>query len=557
MSLKLRMSSTSFSMDNKNIAARLAYWAEQTPHNIAVNHPERTNDGFKYIEYSFSQLEKKANSIAFYLKNNGVTKGQKILCFVRPKRDFSAIVFALFKIGSIPICIDPVMGKKNLLKAIEQIQPESMIAEPEVHFISKLYRSKFRTIKNKFTTGSFKFLGTVKSLKDAIETEQVILEHLNDDDEAAVLFTSGGTGIPKGVQYTHSIFNAQTDILKRMFNLTSEDVDLPGFPLFSLFTIAMGMKSSIPFMNPSKPSQANPEFLVKNINDQKATFVAGSPAIWKGVAEYCLKNNIQLPTVKYLVMFGAPVNKEMHENFSKILTNGTTYTPYGATECLPVSNTSGKEILSLDIDQDKLNGTFIGKVIEENQVKIIKTTDDILNWDNVKELALGEIGEIIIHGPTTTKLYVGMEDKTKEAKIIDNDGKTWHRMGDLGYLDQNQNLWFCGRKTHRVNLDQESFVSSIPHEIPFMRIRGVNKVALIPAVNNQGKAALVIEKKKDVQNEHILKDIKAINEQIIREDIIKEYYQYKELPVDVRHNIKIDRVKLANMAKQGRLRELQ
>ncbi len=543
-------------MINANIALRLKDWSEKTPHSVAVNHPVKKDGKFLYDSYTFSELEQRANNIAHFFKSYGITKNSKVLTFVKPTKDFSAIVFALFKLGATPIFIDPGMGKKNLLQAIEQISPEFMVAEPIVHLISFLYSKKFKSIKVSFNIGSLEF-GKIKSLKNIQENETSILEKLKPEDQAAILFTSGGTDIPKGVEYTHSIFNAQTDILKRMFQLTPQDIDMPGFPLFSLFTIAMGMKSSIPFMNPSKPASANPKDLVQNIKDQKATFVAGSPAIWVSVADYCLENSITLDTVKYLVMFGAPVNIELHKKFAKVLTNGTTYTPYGATECLPVSNTSGREILSMFNDNFQTKGTFIGKTIDENSLKIIATTDKALSWDEIEELPINTIGEIIVHGPTTTKQYVGMEMKTKEAKIQDTGMRTWHRMGDLGFIDENGNLWFCGRKSHRIKTENNNFKSSIPNELPYQQVSGVNKVAIIPNPNNVNKAAVVVERNQKVKNSTLKNDLILVTKKIQQDDFITEFYECKKLPVDIRHNIKIDRLKLSQLAINNKLKVLR
>ena len=176
-------------------------------------------------------------------------------------------------------------------------------------------------------------LSMLERAKTGFESAQ-----LEPDETAAILFTSGGTGRPKGVVYTHKIYYEQTRLLQELFSLDENEIDFPCFPLFSLFTLCMGMTSCIPDMNPSQPAKADPKQLLRNITDNKVTFMAGSPAIWEALGSYCIKNNLTLPSVKYLVMFSAPVRNELHRRFSRILPNGATYTPYGATESLPVAN---------------------------------------------------------------------------------------------------------------------------------------------------------------------------------------------------------------------------
>ena len=390
-----------------NIADRFTQIAQKYHNKVAVKYPRRAGNKYRYDSITFGELESLANKYANGLSEIGFSRGSKTLLFVRPSLQFPALVFALFKLGVIPVLIDPGMGRKNLLAAIEEIAPQGLIAEPEVHFLSLLFGKSFKSVKFKVTTKGPKIgkclpLASLKNSKDSFANEQ-----LEPDEMAAILFTSGGTGRPKGVVYTHKIYTEQTRLLQELFNLTDSEIDLPCFPLFSLFTLCMGMTSCIPDMDPSKPAKANPQKLLQNITDNKVTFMAGSPAIWEALGDYCEKNKITLPTVKYLVMFGAPVRNELHEKFSKILPNGTTYTPYGATESLPVSNISGKIILEQTaILTEQGKGTCVGAPVPGVEVSIIEISDDIIeNIKNARLLKPFEIGEIAVKGDIVTASY--------------------------------------------------------------------------------------------------------------------------------------------------------
>jgi len=517
-----------------------------------------------YEYLTFSELEALSYKYALGLKKMGFKKGDRTLIFVRPSLDFSAITFAIFKLGLIPIFIDPGMRKVNLIRAIQQVQSIGLIAVPEVHILRLLYRNAFQTIKYFITTGKMRW-GSMKTLHQlkitSIDSANQKIEEVHPEDTAAILFTSGGTGIPKGVVYTHKIFSEQTDILKEIYQLTENDVDVPGFPLFSLFTVAMGINSCIPDMNPSKPAKANPKKLVANIKDNKATFIAGSPAIWERVADYCLKQNITLPTIKTLVMFGAPISVELHQKFKNILINGTTYTPYGATESLPVSNVSGKYILE---NASKLThqgkGTCLGKPVPTIQVKIIKITDDpIVDIKNAIELPTGEMGEIIVSGSVVTKEYFKMREKTEETKIYDTETNTfWHRMGDIGYWDDLGRLWFGGRMTHRVET-KDGLLSSIQCEAIFNQHNKIKKTALIGLEKN-GKQipGIVVERlDKKIPTGHeknmMLNELKKMGMEHKHTETITDFYFHRSFPVDVRHNIKIDRLQLRDEAQAGKL----
>lgn len=542
---------------NANIALKLPLLASELKDKPAVTFggmkPDKGRD-FTYQTLSFSELEIRSNYLAYKLQAIGLKPGMKVLMFVRPSVNFSAITFALFRAGLVPIFIDPGMGKENLLRAVTHIKPDGLIAEKQVHWLRQFYRRPFSTVKFSITVSGSTWwnLGDkLHSIEKWLKHEKelpTIMHKVTPEDPAAILFTSGGTGIPKGVLYTHDIFNAQVDRLQKLFNLGPNEIDLPGFPLFSLFTITMGMTSAIPSMDPSRPAQANAEYLVKNINDNKATFIAGSPAIWKNVARYCLEKKLTLPSVKYLVMFGAPIPLSLHEAFDRILPNGDTYTPYGATECLPVANISGSELKGeTKIQMLYGMGTCVGTPAPETEIKIIQITDNIIeNEEGMRALPHKCLGEICVLSRTVTPKYMGMPDKTAEAKIRASNGKLWHRMGDVGFIDDHGRLWFCGRKSHLIKVDNK-IIPTIPIESIINQIGGVSKSALVCPHNDP---IIVIEGRRTPSIE---KEIKSVISNDDRLEEVKGLAFLENFPVDVRHNIKIDRLKIREMAKQGRL----
>lgn len=543
-----------------NIANLLRERANEHPSKDAISAPISYRSGVhKYKTLNFHELEVLSNQYANGFIKNGITKGMKVSVFIKPSVDFSVIVFSLFKIGAIPVFIDPGMGRKNLLKSIAHTKPKALVGEPIVHILRKIFKKPFSSIEIFFTRGKISFGKTVKLSNFENESKSFQIADCKKDELAAILFTSGGTGVPKGVEYTHHIFQTQTKILQEIFSLNNTDVDIPGFPLFSLFTIAMGLKSAIPNMNPSRPAKADPKLLIKNISDHGGTFVAGSPAIWEKVANYCIQNNLTLPTVKYLVMFGAPVSIELHEKFQKILPEGNTYAPYGATESLPVSLSNGKELIqTTKIESQKGLGTCIGKPVPGVAVKIIKITDEALKTFSPElEVPPYDIGEIIIKGDVATKSYHLLPEHTKLAKIFDTEG-FWHRMGDIGYLDKEGRIWFCGRKSHRLNTDK-GLLSSIQCESVFNNHNKVLKSALIgPKINGKTSPSIVIQLKGrkipgKIEKQALISEFKDIAKSYSHTQEIEKFYFAKSFPVDVRHNIKIDRLKIKKMAEQGNL----
>lgn len=509
----------------RNVCNLLDSQIEKFPDKTSIVFPVKNSSS--YLSYTFRELGERVNKIANKLASLGVRPGDKVLLFIKPDLDFCATTFALFKLGAISVFIDPGMPKKMFFKCIKDLEPDVLIGIPKVQILSHVFPSAFHSIRLFIkNTNSIKL--RAHPLFKNIENMSAKFESYvpSSDDLAAILFTSGGTGPAKGVKYTHDIFINQTKMLKKEFDLSEKDTDIPGFPLFSFFTLAMGMKSVIPDMDFSEPGSCDPALLYKNITDSNATFLAGSPAIWERLADFCLEEELTLPTVKYVTMFGAPVKNEIHEKFKQILPSGTTYTPYGATECLPVANISGKTIINQHAAATSSGaGICVGKPLDGVSVQIIEQDKD-------------GIGEIIVHSKNMTKGYYNLAEATKASKLL-LDNKLWHRMGDCGYLEDGE-LWFCGRVKHIVKTSDKIYyptqVEGIINSIP-----RVKRSALVE-INNQ--VAVAIEGRRD---DTLRIDILELMKKDEILSGINYVYFFKKFPVDIRHNIKIDRTKLAKL----------
>ena len=492
---------------------------------------------------TFKELENKIDSYGNAFVNWGIKKGDRSLVFIRPSTDFVAVIFALFKIGAIPVLMDP--GISKLFSLIKKVQAKVLIGTPLIHIlrflrpipgISIFINTKWSIFPK---AHSLKFLPPPSFGRQAVSMEK--------DETAAIFFTSGATGTPKGVVYTHSILLTQINLLRDMFDLKKNDLDVAAFPLFSLFTLSMGITSVIPPVNFSRPAKSDPAPLVKLINDLEGTFLTGSPAIWKKVAHYCHQNNMILHSVKRLALFGTAVDVELHRLLRPLLPKGTTYTPYGATECLPVSNISGKEILKNTASLTKKGkGTCVGFPPEGINIKIIHPVDGpIDDFSLIQELRPYQVGEIIVAGPIVTESYYGEKEQTSLAKIMDGD-TIWHRMGDMGHMDVQGRLWYCGRKTYLVSFEKKILYTSC--EAIFNSHPAVNRSALISL--NQ-RPALVIEKNKTkIPQKTLNREILSMAQSFHHTKDIHEIH-YGRLPVDIRHNIKIDRLKLQESIQRG------
>ena len=537
-----------------NIAQWVSIQAEERPHQRALVFPEgRDNAGRRmYTHLTFAQTESMINRMARGFQEAGVQQGERVCVFITPCLEFMPAVFALYKIGAIVVLIDPGMGRDGLLSCVERIAPTVMVGVPKAMIATVLFAKKFRSVRLKITHGGGTWLWGGRKLQDVMSDDDSPVESPTTlDDEASILFTSGSTGPAKGVRYTHRIFDAQTRAIKEMYDIEPGEIDLPCFPLFGLFTLAQGMTVIIPDMDPTKPAAADPKLLLESIRDHGCTNAFASPALWRNMVKWCVENNETLPTLRRVLSAGAPIPPQLHQEFRKLLQPGVeVHTPYGATESLPVATIGSNMVLEETAAKTNQGlGTCVGHLAPNMTVRIIEISDEpISEWSDDRILPQGEIGEICVKGLVVTTEYKEEPEHTRNAKIQEG-AEIWHRMGDVGYIDEIGRLWFCGRKAHRVACADGTTMFPVPCEALFNMHVDVERSALV-AVNQE--PVIIIEKLResqisDVELSQVLLEIAQSHDLTNR---IQRVLFHPSFPVDVRHNAKIDRPKLARWASQ-------
>ena len=544
-----------------NIGTLLTDTARQMPEAVAVAMPvgRRASGKRKYCQFTFRQLHEDSARLACGLQTMGITPGKRLVLMVRPSIDFISLAFALFKAGAVTVLIDPGMGRKNLLSCLDQVDPAGFVAIPVVHAVRVLTGRRYAKARYNVTVGRRWFWGgpTVRQLRSGSIGDFRPAPTLADDP-AAIIFTTGSTGPPKGVLYSHGNFARQVTEIRDFYGIQSGEIDLPGFPLFALFNCAMGVTTVIPAMDPRRPAQVDPRRFVEAIQDWSVTQAFGSPAIWNVVGRYCQTRGVKLPSLKRVLSAGAPVPPDVLRRMkSAIHHEGDIHTPYGATEALPVASISATEVLAeTAAESDQGAGTCVGSRFPGIRWKVVRARDaPIRNINQIEELPCGEIGELIVSGPVVTREYVTRIETNELAKIA--DGKSvWHRMGDVGYLDEAERFWFCGRQAHRV-LTAEGPMYTIPCEAIFNRHDRVYRSALVGVGPSGRHRPVVVVEPMPGQMPRSGKDRRqflgqlhelAVTSELTRR--IEDFLIHPSLPVDIRHNVKIFREKLAIWAAQ-------
>jgi acyl-CoA synthetase (AMP-forming)/AMP-acid ligase II len=544
-----------------NVARRLTAMAHAMPDNLAVVVPQgRDRHGQRrYAEYSFQELDQDSDRIAAALRQMGVRRGTRIALLVRPSFDFVSLVFALFKSGAVQILIDPGMGRWNLIDCLAAAEPEGFIAISPVHAIRTLLRHKFPKSRLHITAGRRWFWGgsTLAQIRSRPWTPGEIAP-TEPNDPAAIIFTTGSTGPPKGVLYRHINFDTQVDQIRDFYQIAPGEIDLPCFPLFALFNCALGATAVIPDMDPSRPAQVNPAHIVEAIRDYRVTQAFGSPAVWNRVGRYCAEHAIQLPTLHRVLSAGAPVPTAVVATMqSCIAPHGQIHTPYGATESLPVASIGSQEILSETSEQTARGaGICVGRRFSQIDWRIIRVHDGPLtDITQTKGLSSGQIGELIVRGPVVTSEYVTRTESNATAKIQDGAG-FWHRMGDVGYLDGQDRFWFCGRMAHRV-VTPAGPRYTIPCEAIFNQHPALFRSALVGiGVASQQRPIIIAEPHPEqfprtpADRQRLRAELRELAQANPLTSDLDTFLFHPSFPVDIRHNAKIYREQLAVWAAQ-------
>ncbi len=575
-----------------NVASHLARMAAEFPDRPAVHVPigsVNPHADSPHRTLTYRELNADADAVAHGLAALGIGRGTRVALMVPPGVDFFAVTFALFKLAAVPVMIDPGMGVKNLGICLGEAEPEAFIGIAKAHVGRRLFGWAKATVKITVNVGGWRFFCT-RSIGELRQSGLLapradstpLTERVDHSDLAAILFTSGSTGVAKGVEYTHGIFAAQVELLKAVYGIEPGEVDLCTFPLFALFGPALGMACVVPDMDASRPATIDPAKAMSQMRQFGVTQMFGSPAVLGRFSENLpppppsLRGKGELDTtpppssqegggrggggfttLRRVISAGAPARVDVLEAFTKLLPPGVqVFTPYGATEALPVANIGSDEILTetrFATVQGK--GVCVGRPVPGVTVHVIRISDDpIPTWDELLCVPPGVVGEFVVRGPVVTKRYFKRDTATKLAKILDErTGEVLHRMGDVGYTDERGRLWFCGRKSQRVETPHGTYFTDMvepvfntwhPHirtALVGVRCKGVSQPVICLQRSDEVKWRWMWEARRRSATEF------AAQHNATRG--ITTFLVYPDLfPVDVRHNSKIFREKLAAWA---------
>lgn len=525
-----------------DVSELLAAQAASRPGAAAVIHKGRT--------VTFAELDADVSALAAGFGALGLAPGERVALLVPVSPDFVALTFALFRARLCPVFVDPGIGFSNMGKCLAEAAPTTFVGSAKAHAARALGGWAKGSLKRLVgpwpgatTFSRLRAMG--KSGRPAVGPSPLL---------QAVLFTSGSTGAPKGAVYTPEMFSFQVERLRTLFSIKPGEVSVATFPLFALFDAALGQTVVLPDMDYTRPADVDPRALCGLIERHGAVQLFGSPALLDAVARWGEARGRKLSSLRRVLSAGAPVSPRVLKRFKKLLPEGCPiYTPYGATEALPVAVISSDEVLEETAGGSASGkGTCVGRPVEGARVEIIRISDEpIPAWSDDLRVKDGEVGEICVAGPMVSPRYIERPKETALHKIAGKAGDFSHRVGDLGWKDERGRLWFVGRKSQRV-VTRGKTLHTVACEGVFNNHPLVRRTALV-GVEAFGERLPVlcveVEKAAKGREDLLRRELLDLAQRHEATRDVGAILFHPGFPVDIRHNAKIKRELLADWAK--------
>jgi len=515
-----------------NVNDCLDKWFETKKNDISII----SFDAGNLKRTTFDSLKNLTNRYCNYFHSKGMSQGDLILTNLTPSLEYAAVHFALFRLGCIPVIIDTGVSEKQKVACIKESKPVYLISDKQGIILSERYPKEYSSIKLKINISEINFNSPQENLTTTNPS-------IDLEDTLCLFFTSGSTGTPKATIWSQNNVISQITLQNENLNKLHIHNDLIVFPFFLLTSLLKGMTCVIPEINFGNPVASNPIKIITAIKQLKVSSGFASPAFWNEVVDFSISESITLKSLKMITTAGSTIEPNLIEKMIKVMPNAEISAPYGATEAiLPITTINAINLLDKKIVNQTLtgNGVCIGKPVKTATVLVIEPLDDTTQnlWAEIKQLKPYQVGEIIVSGPMVTKGYYKNKTATINSKLTETSTKKlYHRMGDLGYFDDDENLWFCGRK-------KDSFISknytfhTANIEAIFNSILEVKKCAII-RTDNLNLVTLIIEPNSEKLSLIQEKVFKKIDKLLIPIDEVLIYNT--PLPVDNRHNTKIER----------------
>lgn len=505
---------------------------------------------------TYSQLSDRAEALAVGLRDIGVHEGTLCSFMVPPGENAMVLALALWRVGAALVGIEPHShGLRNIAKSLARVGPTVFFGSPEALLARRVFGWGRGTVQTDIVVGPRRLPGvvTLASLERPFCGEPRRSD-ATDDDPALIGFTTGSTGTPKPTVMTRGNLAHMIRGISEQWHLDAdgEIIDMPTFPIFWIIGMSHGGTVVVPPMNFATrgPGDANPARLAETIRRNSVHSMFGSPALLTNLASYCADHDLTLPSIRRIVAGGAEVPGPLFAAVKAVLDGGEMYSDYGATEVLPATEIAGDVVVGETWPRtERGEGLCVGAPLGGVEVRVVGIVDGpIATMQDAEVLPEGSVGEIVVRSPHVSDHYYQSPDDMADNKIADGD-TLWHRLGDTGFLDEAGRVWVCGRRSHRVVTPERTYfpLCCEPVVNTHPEVARSALIAITPADGAGGtgavEPAMCIEVAGGASDRWpaIEVEIRGLLDAHEATRGIRKLLRVKRLPVDRRHNAKIDR----------------
>jgi olefin beta-lactone synthetase len=484
-----------------------------TPSAVAVF------DAKENLKTSWAELLSLVQASRGHLLRAGVTSGDRVAILTPFSARTIASIYACWSEGIVPVVADPGLGISNMRRALRESRPQFVLTMRPTRIASRVLHIAHRAQRLD--------LEAITSLRGHGVTDVPIVA---DSQEAAVLYTSGATGPAKGVVYTHGQLRALAHAIQQQFSITDDDGIAAAYIPFALYGPAWGVPVALPKINVIAPGKLAAKDLRAALSGVNGTILFAAPAPLRNV----IKDSETFPSVRCMMSAGAPVSDALLHDVAHAFPNADLFSPYGMTEMLIVTDGVRSEV-------SHHAGVSVGRPLPSVEVMILPL--GFRSGDVVAPVTDGVTGEVFVTGPWLSVGYDQHWQRNRDARVQFNS-REWHRTGDVGHVKNG--LFIEGRSAHVLRIN-DHVLTPVPIEQAVEELLpGVTAAAVsVPAGSSSALVVVLCD------GETTGAAIRAI-EMKVREavpEVVAVLFK-KKLPVDRRHNSKIDRVALGLWANE-------
>jgi acyl-CoA synthetase (AMP-forming)/AMP-acid ligase II len=481
---------------------------------------------------TFAELNRQSSRAAAQIARAGVRPGDPVLVVCPMSVDLYTVLIGLWRVGAHAVFLDPSAGRAHLESCCHRVPPRALVAVPRAHLLRALSPA-LRRVPLKLAVRGWA-PGAIR-LRPGVGDALLDVAPAAEDTPALVTFTSGSTGEPKAAVRTHGFLLAQHRVLADDLRLRPGQRDLATLPIFVLANLASGVTSVIPDADLRRPAAIDPAPVLRQIRALGPTRTAASPALLDRIARHALSLGQPIAPLSEIYTGGAPVFPAVMQRLHAAAPHARLVAVYGSTEAEPIACIAWDEIAAADVRaMESGAGLLAGRPVGAIDLRVLED-----QWGRAlaplsaeeldrRTLSPGQAGEIVVAGPHVLRGYLGGRgDADTKVRV----GPTvWHRTGDAGYLDPSGRLWLLGRCSARI-VDGLGTVHPFAVECAAMTVAGVRRSALVSVRDRRVLA---------VELEHGAGDVRAALLAHLGWAFIAEVVEVASLPVDRRHNAKID-----------------